>query len=94
MTTDRRRDREAGVLGATPEQPGTTGDQETGKRRWDPAYRAHCPQCRKSGRTFAVYGKAEHAAHGHAVKYGHATYVIDQYGIRVVGSDQRPGTDG
>ncbi|WP_147375278.1 hypothetical protein [Jiangella rhizosphaerae] len=81
MTADHRREAEP-------------GSDVAGERRWHPAYRAHCPKCRKSGRTFAVYGSAERAARGHADKYGHATYVLDQYGIRVVGSDQRPTTDG
>lgn len=69
----------------------TTHEQETTERRWAPAYRAYCPRCKKSGRTFSSYGSAEQAAHGHADKYSHVTHVIDQYGMRVVGSIQRPG---
>ncbi len=40
---------------------------------------------------FSSYGSAEQAAQGHADKYGHVTHVIDQYGLRVVGSVRRPG---
>ncbi|SDU86896.1 hypothetical protein SAMN04488563_6937 [Jiangella alkaliphila] len=55
-----------------------------------PAYRAHCPTCRKSGRQFRSYGLAEQAAGGHTDKFRHTTYVIDHYGVRVTGSTQRP----
>ncbi|TDE09098.1 hypothetical protein [Jiangella asiatica] len=68
----------------------TTG-KETPEQRWAPAYRAHCPTCRESGREFSSYGNAEEAARGHAGKHTHTTYVVDQYGIRIIGSFQRPG---
>ncbi|RIQ11881.1 hypothetical protein [Jiangella rhizosphaerae] len=71
----------------------TTQEQEAGERRWAPTYRAHCPRCRQSGRAFSSYGNAEDAARGHAGKHNHTTHVVDQYGIRVVGSTQRPGDD-
>lgn len=69
----------------------TAREQEAAERRWAPAYRAHCPRCKSSGREFSSYGSAEQAARGHADKYSHETHVIDHYGIRVVGSVQRPG---
>ncbi|WP_053203987.1 hypothetical protein [Jiangella muralis] len=69
----------------------TIQEQEIAERRWAPAYKAHCPRCKTSGRTFSSYGNAEQAAQGHADKYGHVTHVIDQYGIRIVGSIRRPG---
>jgi hypothetical protein len=67
--------------------------KEAPEQRFAPAYRAHCPTCHKSGREFTSYGNAEEAARGHAGKHIHTTYVLDQYGIRVVGSVQRPGGD-
>lgn len=60
------------------------------EQHWAPAYRAHCPTCQQSGREFSSYGNAEEAARGHARKHAHTTYVLDQYGIRVVGSVQHP----
>lgn len=69
----------------------TTQERELIARRWAPSYRAHCPSCRRSGREFRSYGGAEQVAQGHADKNGHATYVIDQYGLRVIGSGRHPG---
>ncbi|WP_046766696.1 hypothetical protein [Jiangella alkaliphila] len=71
----------------------TTQEQEATGRRWAPAYRAHCPRCRNSGRAFSSYSNAEQAAQGHADKHYHVTHVIDQYGIRVIGSTRHPGDE-
>lgn len=70
-----------------------TTDNQATSRRWAPAYRAHCPTCQRSGREFSSYGNAEEAARGHAGKHSHTAYVLDQYGIRVVGSVQKPGSE-
>lgn len=71
-------------------RPVPSGGQSTDARP-APSYRAFCPVCKKAGRRLSSYGSAEHVAQGHADKYGHTTHVIDQYGIRVVGSDRTPG---
>lgn len=71
----------------------TIQEREAAGRLWAPAYRAHCSRCKKSGRTFSSYGSAEQAAQGHADKHGHVAHVIDQYGIRIIGSTRRPGDE-
>lgn len=71
----------------------TVQEQKATERRWAPAYRAHCARCKKAGRTYSSYGSAEQAAQGHADKYCHVTHVVDQYGIRIVGSTRRPGDE-
>lgn len=62
----------------------TTGAPNGGVAR----YRAYCSKCKSSGREFTQYGTAETAAKGHADDSKHVTWVIDHYGIKVIGSTQ------
>lgn len=49
-------------------------------------YRARCPTCSCTGREWKSLGPAEESAREHTRKLRHVTHVIDQYGIRIVGS--------
>lgn len=56
-----------------------------------PRYAARCDHCRWTGREFSRYGTAENAVKDHVREHAHDAYVLDQYGMRVVGSTVRPG---
>lgn len=55
------------------------------------SYRWLCPTCHTKGRELSSSAAAEHAGAEHTKTFRHTTYLVDHYGMRVVGSTQRPG---
>lgn len=57
-------------------------------------FRAHCPKCPWTGRSYSKYGDADTAARDHAREHGHRTWVLDHYDLKVIGSTVDPADPG